>query len=72
LAFSDPPPIYSGREQYASAASVDALDAVKLKQSRVCPLECKRGYRANGESCVKTACQSGYVLDERRRLRSRA
>jgi hypothetical protein len=55
---------FSGMQLDPKAASVDALDAVKLKQSRVCPLACERGYRANGESCVKTACQSGYVLDD--------
>jgi hypothetical protein len=55
---------FSGTQLDARVASVDALDAVKLKQSRVCPLECERGYRANGESCVRIACQSGYVLDD--------
>jgi hypothetical protein len=55
---------FSGTQLDAKVASIDALDAVKLKQSRVCPLECERGYRANGESCVKAACQSGYVLDD--------
>ena len=55
---------YSGSQLDAKVASIDALDAVKLKQSRVCTLECERGYRAEGERCVKTACQSGYVQDD--------
>jgi hypothetical protein len=43
-------------------ASIDALDAVKAKPGRVCPLECERGSRANGDTCVKITCDDGYVL----------
>ena len=34
-------------------ASIDALDTVKGKTGRVCPLDCDRGTRASGDSCVK-------------------
>jgi uncharacterized caspase-like protein len=43
-------------------ASIDALDAVRAKQGRVCPLDCERGYRASGDKCVKITCDNGYVL----------
>lgn len=43
-------------------ASIDALDAVKSKPGRVCPLECERGSHASGDSCVKITCDDGYVL----------
>lgn len=43
-------------------ASVDALDVVKAKPGRVCPLDCERGYRASGERCVKITCDEGYFL----------
>jgi hypothetical protein len=43
-------------------ASLDALDVVKTKTGRVCPLDCERGYRASGERCVKITCEDGYVL----------
>jgi hypothetical protein len=43
-------------------ASIDALDAVRAKTDRVCPLECERGTRASGDSCVKITCDDGYVL----------
>lgn len=33
-------------------ASVDALDAVKARKTRVCPVVCGRGMRADGEVCV--------------------
>jgi len=43
-------------------ASLDALDAVRAKTGRVCPLGCERGYRADGDRCVKITCDAGYVL----------
>ena len=43
-------------------ASIDALDAVRGKTGRVCPLDCERGYRASGDQCVKITCDDGYVL----------
>jgi DNA polymerase III gamma/tau subunit len=43
-------------------ASLDALDAVRARQERVCPLDCDRGYRASGDTCVKITCDDGYVL----------
>jgi uncharacterized caspase-like protein len=46
------------------AASVDALDAVRRKTGRVCPLSCETGYRADGDRCTKIACRSGYRLND--------
>src|SRR4029078_8555703 len=46
------------------APSVDALDAVKIKNGRVCPLICETGYRADGDRCTKIACRSGYPLND--------
>jgi hypothetical protein len=43
-------------------ASIDALEAVRAKPGRVCPLECQRGYHASGDKCVKISCDDGYVL----------
>ncbi|MBR0790457.1 caspase family protein [Bradyrhizobium manausense] len=43
-------------------ASLDALDSVRAKAGRVCPLECDRGFRASGEACVRIVCDEGYVL----------
>ena len=43
-------------------ASLDALDAVRAKTGRVCPLECERGFRASGDQCVKITCDSDQVL----------
>jgi uncharacterized caspase-like protein len=51
---------HSGMKLDVKTASVDALDAVKDKAGRICPLVCENGYRADGDRCVKIACRAGY------------
>ena len=41
-------------------ASLGALDAVRSRLGRVCPLICDRGYKADGGSCTKITCKTGY------------
>jgi uncharacterized caspase-like protein len=53
---------HAGMKLDVKAASTDALDAVKGKTGRICPLICETGYRADGDRCVKTTCRSGYEL----------
>ncbi|MGY4178428.1 hypothetical protein ACVIHH_003719 [Bradyrhizobium sp. USDA 4518] len=48
----------------AKAASADALDAIKLKTARVCPLICGSGLRRDGDRCVKISCAAGYFLND--------
>ena len=45
-------------------ASLDALDAIKLKPSRVCPLICGHGFRADGDQCSRIACGAGSFLND--------
>ena len=45
-------------------ASVDALDAVKAKPTRVCPLICDHGFKADGDRCTKIACRAGYEVGD--------
>ncbi|QWG18215.1 caspase family protein [Bradyrhizobium sediminis] len=45
-------------------ASLDALDAIKLKPSRVCPLVCEHGFKADGDRCSKIACAEGSFLND--------
>jgi hypothetical protein len=52
---------HAGTRFNVKLASLDALYAVKAKTGRVCPLDCDRGYHANGDHCVKVSCDSGYV-----------
>jgi len=45
-------------------ASTDALDMIKSKSSRVCPLVCEHGYKVDGDSCVKISCAEGSFLND--------
>ena len=55
---------HAGMKLEVAAASADALDAVKAKTSRICPLICERGFRAQGERCVAIACGRDETLDD--------
>jgi hypothetical protein len=55
-------------------ASLDALDAIKSKPARVCPLICEYGFKADADRCVKITCAAGSFLNddnecEKRKLR---
>ncbi len=45
-------------------ASLDALDAIKLKSSRVCPLICGHGFKADGDQCSRISCGAGSFLND--------
>jgi hypothetical protein len=53
---------HAGTRLDIKIASIDALDAVKAKTGRVCPLDCERGTRADGDHCVKITCDDDQVL----------
>ncbi|WP_167771336.1 caspase family protein [Bradyrhizobium niftali] len=55
---------HAGTKFDTKLASFDALDAIKGKQGRVCPLVCDRGFRADGDACVKIACRAGYRVND--------
>jgi uncharacterized caspase-like protein len=44
-------------------ASLDALDAVRSKPDRVCPLICAKGQRAEGDRCIQISCGSSFFLN---------
>ncbi len=46
-------------------ASVDALDTVRQKTDRVCPLICTKGQRAEGDRCIQIVCGSGFFLSSK-------
>ncbi|MBR1004863.1 hypothetical protein ABIF65_008902 [Bradyrhizobium japonicum] len=48
----------------AKLPGLDALDAIKGKQGRVCPLVCDHGFRADGDACVRIACRAGYRVND--------
>ncbi|MGH6778596.1 MAG: caspase family protein [Bradyrhizobium sp.] len=53
---------YAGTTLDLKVASFDTLDVVKSRTGRICPLVCQRGYKADGDICVKIACKPGYRL----------
>jgi uncharacterized caspase-like protein len=55
---------HAGTKLDVKTASVEALDAVKGKKGRICPPICGKGYKADGNNCVRTLCPPGYRLDE--------
>jgi len=54
----------AGTKLDVKLASLDALDAIKLKSARVCPLICEHGFKAEGERCVKISCAAGSFLND--------
>jgi uncharacterized caspase-like protein len=50
----------AGMKLDVRTASADALDAVKARAGRICPLICDTGYRADGDRCIKIGCRAGY------------
>jgi uncharacterized caspase-like protein len=55
---------HAGLKLDVKTASADALDAVKSKTGRICPLVCEFGYKADGDRCVKLTCRAGYELND--------
>ena len=55
---------YAGLKLDVKVASLDALDAVKGKPGRICPLLCDHGYRADGDRCTKITCRAGYEVGD--------
>ncbi len=45
-------------------ASTDALDTIKLKTARVCPMVCEHGYKADGDRCTGITCATGSFLND--------
>jgi len=55
---------HAGMKLDVKVASLDALDAVKNKAARVCPLICEHGFRADGDRCTKITCRAGYEVGD--------
>ncbi|MGA2291529.1 caspase family protein [Bradyrhizobium sp.] len=55
---------FAGTKFDTKLASLDALDAIKLKPSRVCPLICEHGFKPDGERCSRIVCADGSFLND--------
>ncbi len=54
----------AGMKLDVKLASLDALDAIKMKPARVCPLICDWGFRTDDDRCVKITCRAGYEISD--------
>jgi uncharacterized caspase-like protein len=55
---------HAGTRLNVKLASTDALDAIKLKPSRVCPLVCEHGFKPDGDRCTRIVCAEGSFLND--------
>jgi uncharacterized caspase-like protein len=55
---------HAGTKFDVKLASLDALDAIKLKPSRVCPLICEHGFKPDGDRCSSIVCAEGSFLND--------
>lgn len=55
---------HAGMKLEVKVANIDALDAVKGKTSRVCPMICEQGFKADGDRCTKITCRAGYEVGD--------
>ncbi|WGR74126.1 MULTISPECIES: caspase family protein [unclassified Bradyrhizobium] len=55
---------YAGTKFDVKLVNVDALDALRGKPGRVCPLVCDHGFRADGDQCTKITCRAGYRVSD--------
>jgi uncharacterized caspase-like protein len=55
---------HAGTRLDVQFASLDALDVVRSKSARICPLICEQGYRADGEHCTRITCRTGFALGD--------
>jgi uncharacterized caspase-like protein len=55
---------HAGTRLDVKLASLDALETIKLKSSRVCPLVCQHGFEADGERCSRIVCGQGTFLND--------
>jgi len=55
---------HAGTRLNVKLASTDALDAIKLKPSRVCPLVCGHGFKPDGDRCSRIVCAEGSFLND--------
>lgn len=52
----------AGTRLDAKNPGADALDTLKSKTTRVCPLICDHGYKADGETCTRVTCAAGHEV----------
>src|SRR6185312_12520310 len=53
----------AGMKLDVRTANADTLDAIKQKPSRVCPMVCEHGFKADGDRCTRIVCAEGSFIN---------
>ena len=53
----------AGMKLDVKTVNADTLDAIKQKPSRVCPLVCDHGFKADGDHCSRIVCAEGSFVN---------
>jgi len=53
----------AGMRLDVKTANADTLDAIRQKPSRVCPLVCEHGFKADGDHCTRIVCAEGSFVN---------
>ncbi len=53
----------AGMKLDVKTANADTLDAIRQKSTRVCPLICEHGFKADGDHCSKIVCAAGSFVN---------
>jgi hypothetical protein len=54
----------AGTKLDVKTVNADTLDTIKQKSSRVCPLVCEHGFKADGDHCSRIACAEGSFVND--------
>jgi hypothetical protein len=54
----------AGTRLDVKTVNADTLDAIKQKPSRVCPLVCEHGFKADGDHCSRIVCTEGSFVND--------
>jgi uncharacterized caspase-like protein len=54
----------AGTRLDVKTVNADTLDAIKQKPSRVCPLACEHGFKADGDHCTRIVCAEGSFVND--------
>lgn len=44
--------------------NAETLDAIRQQSSRVCPLVCEHGFKADGDHCSRITCADGFFVND--------
>jgi uncharacterized caspase-like protein len=54
----------AGTKLDTKTVNAETLDAIKQKPSRVCPLVCEHGFKADGDHCTRIVCAEGSFVND--------